>query len=172
MTRRLRPALVVRTATRDDRDAFEKFSCSTGAWYEDEVEEFIRERALRQALATPDNYRLLVAFEEERMVACGAHHPELLMRGDGVFMITTRLHHLAIATPDQGRVLDDGSRLSDSLLETLMADAIETRTTGILTGIVAQDNLRSIALCERVGLRSQVRYDFRHIRLTGLFERT
>jgi RimJ/RimL family protein N-acetyltransferase len=41
----------------------------------------------------------------------------------------------------------------------------------IITAIVAKENLRSIRLCERNGLRSQVEYDPAHIRLTGNFTR-
>lgn len=94
------------------------------------------------------------------------------MRDDDVYVLATRLQLMAIATPDQGRRLDGGDRLSDLLMRALIADAIETRTTGVLTAIVAQDNVRSLVLCERNGLRSQVRYDAQHARLTSLFERS
>ncbi len=52
-------------------------------------------------------------------------------------------------------------------MATLIADALEIREVEVVTAIVARDNVRSIALCERHGLRSQVEYDGAHIRLSG-----
>ena len=85
------------------------------------------------------------------------------------FILAARLHLLAIAVEDQGRRLHDGTRFSDTLMATLMADALETGEAVVLTAVVAMDNLRSVALCKRHGLRSQVRYDIHHARLSGHF---
>lgn len=162
----------VRPATAGDGGILAEFQCSTGPWYEQEVESFVRERALEQALALSEGYRLLLVLEGKRLIGCIAHHRELLVRADGAQADTvaaTRLHLLAIAVGDQGRRLDDGTRLSDKVMATLIADALETRGYEVLTGIVALDNLRSMALCERHGLRSQVRYDLRHVRLSGRY---
>jgi hypothetical protein len=163
--------MVVRPATAADAGLLAGFQCSTGPWYEQDVESFVRERALEQALALSDAYRLLLVLEGKRPIGCMAHHHEMLLTGDGRSspIFATRLHLLAIATDDQGRKLDDGTRLSDKLMTTLIADALETRGNAVLTGIVALENLRSMALCERHGMRSQVQYDTRHARLSGHF---
>jgi hypothetical protein len=162
--------MVIRPAVKEDADTLAAFRCSTGPWYEQEVESFIRWRAVNM---TAVNYRLLLAFDNGRLVCCMAHHLERLLRGEKDdqldFILATRLHLLAIAVEDQGRRLYDGTRFSDMLMATLMADALETREAVVLTAVVAMDNLRSMALCKRHGLRSQVRYDIRHARLSGHF---
>jgi hypothetical protein len=120
-------------------------------------------------MATPDTYRLLLVCEEERLVACVAHLPELYLHADPL-LIGTRLDVLALSTTDQGRRLRDGRRLSDVVMQTLIHDALQTRPHAtILTAIVAMENLRSLTLCERNGLRSQTRYDLDHVRMTGHF---
>lgn len=160
---------VVRPATEADEGMLAEFRCSTGPWYEQDVESFVRRRALENALALSGDYRLLLTIEGERLVCCAAHHGELLFRDDGNPIVATRLHLLAIAVEDQGRKLDDGTRLSDAVVATLIADALEIREVSVLTAVVALDNLRSMSLCERHGLRSQVRYDNRHVRMSGHF---
>jgi hypothetical protein len=162
---------VVRPATAEDAGTLARFRCSTGPWYEQDVEDFVRRFALERALAAPNNYRLLLALEGGRPVCCMAHHGEMLFRKGSEFpdpmVVAARLHLLAITVEDQGRRLDDGTRLSDLAMATLIADALETREVHAATAIVALDNLRSIALCKRHGLRSQVRYDAQHARLSG-----
>lgn len=166
----LAPDLVVREATEEDAEALANFTCSTGLWYEQEVEAFVRRHGLRAA--GYDRFRLLVAVEGDRLVATLAHHhPEFLPTADAAHRIATRLHHLAIDIRDQGRRLPDDRRLSDALMQTLVADAIETWTTGVLTAIVAADNDRSLVMCERNGLRSRTRHGVGYARVTGLFER-
>jgi hypothetical protein len=149
----------------------EGFHCSTGPWYEREVEEYVRARVLREALEKPADYRLLLVLDDGRLTGCMAHALEVLLEDAGPAIVATRLHLLAMSIEDQGRRLEDERRLSDLVVQTLISDAFQTRETGVLTAVVARENLRSIALCERNGLRSQVRFDRRHIRLTGSFVR-
>lgn len=133
------------------------------------MESFVRHRALDQALTLPGHHRLLLAFDGDRLICCMGHHLELLLWGSGSPVVAARLQLLAITVEDQGRRLEGGMRLSDMVMATLISDAIETRVTEVLTAVVAQDNLRSVALCQRHGLRSRVGYDARHIRLSGHF---
>lgn len=164
--------MVVRPATRGDADTLAAFRCSTGPWYELEVERFIHRRALDLAVGLSGTFRLLLVFDGGRLVCCMAHHRERLFGGErdsGDLILATRLYLLAIAVEDQGRLLDDGTRLSDTVMATLISDAMATRDAAVLTAVVALDNLRSMALCERHGLRSQVLYDARHARLSGHF---
>lgn len=102
-----------------------------------------------------------------------AHHHEALVRPDSHHIqFAVRLQLFALGRDDQGRVLQDGTRLSDALFQALIRDVLGMRQSGVITAIVAQDNLRSMRLCRRNGLRSEVRYDGRHVRLTGLFTAT
>lgn len=111
---------------------------------------------------------MLLVLDRGRLAGCIAHHLEALLLADRTLEVT-RLSVCALSLADQGRRLDDRRRLSDVVMETLIADAVATRGTAVLTAIVARDNLRSIRLCERNGLRSQVRHNIDHIRLWGVF---
>jgi hypothetical protein len=162
--------LVVREAVEADAAELGEFRCATGPWYEEEVEAFVRAKALQTAERAGDTYRLLVVREDGRLIACGAHYREgLLLEHRETLLLAVRLQLLAIAVTDQGRRLEDGSRLSDAILQTVIADALQFWEGNVFTAIVAEENLRSIALCERNGLHSQTRHDRRHIRLTGSF---
>jgi len=117
----------------------------------------------------PDDYRLLLAFDDGRLVGCVAHHLEALSLKDGSLVGAARLHLLAIYIEEQGRKLSNGTRLSDAVMATAISDAIVTRSVAVITAVVASDNLRSVALCKRHALRSQIRYDACHVRLSGHF---
>jgi hypothetical protein len=162
--------IVVRPAREDDGPALEAFRCASGPDYEQDVEDFIHREALQLALSqSPDeDYRLLLVLDRGRLAGCIAHHLEALLLAESTLEVT-RLGLCALALTDQGRRLDGGRRLSDLVMETLIADAVKTRGTAVLTAIVARDNLRSIRLCERSGLRSQIRHNVNHIRLWGVF---
>jgi hypothetical protein len=159
--------LLVRPAHEGDTQALDAFRCSAGPWYEQEVEDYARSRALAQALESPESYRLLLVLESGVLIACVAHHLEMSLRHGGNGIVAARLHMLAISIEHQGRRSAGGTRLSDIVMATLIADALEIREVEVATAIVARENLRSIALCERNELRSQVQYDGAHIRLSG-----
>jgi hypothetical protein len=133
------------------------------------VETFIHRHALEYALASPDYVRLLLGFDGGRLICCMAHHLERLIKEDGGQVFAARLQLLALGIDDQGRRLHDGTRLSDMFTATLIADALAVREVKVLSAIVAFDNVRSVALCKRHGLRSEARYDARHVRLSGHF---
>lgn len=166
---------IVRPACMEDGDLLTGFRCSNGAWYEQQVERYIQTHALGRALSEPPGYRLLLAFNEGRLLGCMAHQQELLFEGGdfgnegGRLIRSVRLHLFAIALDVQGRKLSDGRRLSDALMATLIFDAIITQEQDVLTAVVALDNIRSIVLCERHGLRSQTQCDAWHVRLSGRF---
>jgi len=174
--------LAFRPAEESDGPALAAFACSTGAWYEDDVETFIRTSALARALAPESPYRLIVFMDDERLIGVAGHHPELLLAdtgeadesGDRSFrgMQATRLHVLALSVDQQGRRIGDGRRLSDLTMATLISEAMADRESAVLTAVVARDNLRSVALCSRHGLTSQIAYDASHLRVSGYFSRT
>jgi hypothetical protein len=162
---------VVRVAEEHDGDALSGFACSSGAAYEDDVERFIRTTAAQHAKEPSDLFRLLLIFERRRLAGCMAHVPEGLLVKPRSLILATRLQVLALSTQDQGRILPDGRRLADLALSTLLADALDTREPEVLTAIVARDNIRSLAVCERHGLRSQVPHGSDCVRLSSRFVR-
>jgi hypothetical protein len=173
--------IVFRPVEERDRPALASIRCSSGAAHEEEVENFVRHSALARALACDTHYRLIVVLERERLIAVAGHHPELLLAetiertesAERSFRGTQaiRLHVLALSLEDQGRQLADGRRLSDLVMATLIAEAFGDRESAVLTALVAKDNLRSLALCARHGLTSQVEFDRRHVRVSGHFAR-
>jgi hypothetical protein len=159
--------LTVREAGKDDAADLGAFECSTGTWYEDEVQAYVRQQALTHARESSESYRLLVAVERTRLIAVAAHTNDVLIMPDDGTCMAARLQVLAISVTDQGRRLCGGTHLSDVLMATLIADAMDHQRTDVMTAIVAGENLRSVALCERNGLCSQTRYSSRYLRLTG-----
>jgi L-amino acid N-acyltransferase YncA len=160
--------IVVRPAGQGDREALEAFACSRGLWYEDEVERYIRGRAFAE-FERVDGYELLVAEEDSRLIGVMAYVPELARAEEADWILIVRLQVLAIALEDQRRVLESGRRLSDALLQTLIAQAVEYSVGGALTAIVARDNVRSINLCERNGIDSQFAHGSRYVLMSGTF---
>jgi hypothetical protein len=170
---RSRPKLVVRDARESDEEALAEFRCSTGPWFEDEVERHIRDQALARALERDVfGYRLRLLEEGERLCAVGAHQPEELMLATGP-ITATRLVVLALALEYQGSVTATGARYADLALTALMFHALVReglfRGVGVLTSLVAVDNIRSQRLCRRVGLTSETLASPRYMRMTGRF---
>lgn len=153
---------VARYLGEDDREALADFRCSTGAWYEDEVETFITSQLLqRHAARRVHSRHTIIGLETAGgdLVAVGAHEEDLLQDGDHVFT-GTLLEVAAVAIEAQGATLpgvepfEDGRPVSVGryLLETLMSDADRPSREPVFRAIVAKDNGRSRALCTRVGL--------------------
>lgn len=163
---------VVRAALDSDQSRLAAFRCAGNWEYEREVEEFVQRRCLSHAASNP-SYRLLLVFEHDRLVGCTAHHPDLQVtlasETQAQAATITRLQLLALHLEQQGRRLDDGRKLVDLMFQTLIVDALQRGNPSVLNAIVARDNVRSVAVCERNGLTSQTRYDARHVRLTGHF---
>lgn len=170
--RKLPKEFLVREAREDDAEDLAAFNCSSGEPFEDEVEEFIRNESLSCALSGEHHgYRLLLVHEQDQLVACSGYHSEPLPI-DGIQNPETAIliHLLAISRLRQGKKLDDGAPLSDAVLQTTIFDGMEKWNSDVVTAIVAQDNLRAMAVLERNGLVSQISYGPGYIRLTGRFE--
>lgn len=171
--RRLPDDFLVREAAEDDGEALVAFTCSKGRACEDEVERFAQEKALDCAASgLHHGYRLLLVQEEKRLVACAGYHREpLLIESFEEPQDAILIHLLAVCLSDQGRKLDDGSALSDAVLQTAIFNAMEELGYDVVTTIVAQDNLRALAIVERNGFRSQIGYGPGYVRLTGRFQK-
>ncbi len=173
--------LIFREVQERDRRRLEQFRCSRGAWYEDEVEDFVNQKAIARALAVATPYRLYVVLAGERLIAVAGHHPELLMVAAGSDASGTptfegrmaeRLHVLALSVDHHRSRLSDGTRCSDFVMDRLIEKALRERTKVVLTGLVARDNHASLVLCERKGLTSQIEHDDRYLRVSGHFARS
>src|SRR5205085_9648696 len=94
----------VRLAGASDQELLQRFRCgSSGVWYEELVEEFVRERALARALDGRLDFRLLLfEADDEGLIAVGAHHWRAYELGettvDGTYFVVA-----AIALPSRAR---------------------------------------------------------------------
>lgn len=162
-----REAIAVRLAEEGDRAALEAFASSSGLECEDEVDDFIRTRALDTHLSGVAEYRLLLAVEDEALAGIVAHRIDMLTLKDGRMFNARLIQVLAVSPAYRGCVFDDGTRLSDALLATVVKEVGESHRSDIFTAIVANENDRALAALERSGTWSQVAYDYLHVRLTG-----
>lgn len=166
--RRIKLAEVTtREAGEDDGEPLAQFRCSRGRWFEDEVETYLNEKAISQ-IGSGLDYHLLLCFRGEELIACAGHHLEPVMAAESAEMVPfTRLHVLAVGLAYAGRRLDDGTRLSDAILRAAIQSAREHGRRYPLTAIVANENHRSLAVFERNGRWSQIRYGAAYTRLVG-----
>ncbi|HET8955107.1 MAG TPA: hypothetical protein VFN18_05565 [Solirubrobacterales bacterium] len=160
--------LVTRPATSDDGSHLSSFKCSEGEWYEDEVEEYLKNQAIKHLADTGGlTYHLLLTLEKDELIACAGHHVEPLIIDSGHLIEFVRLYVLAISLDHRGRRLDDGTALSDAMLRLAASDAHAAHGDKPLTAIVANQNRRSMAVVERNGRWSQVRYGGSYTRFVG-----
>ncbi len=165
----LRGDLVMAEVHGEDADLLAGFSCSTGQWFEDEVERHIRVDAFRRGTDHEDPYRLLLFFKDDDLWAVGAHQPEELEMTSGDSLMTTRLVVLAVALEYQGRRSESGDRYGEVALASLIQDAVQYRNTRTVTCLIAHENVRSQRLCRRRGLTSETTASRRYLRLAGTF---
>lgn len=159
----------VRTAHADDADRLQTFECSTDQWFEDEVEDHIRNYALSRSAAGEASYRLLLFEQDDELWAVGSHQPESLMLANPEAIEATRLVVLGVSLARQGGTLPDGRRYSDVALGGLIRDSLRRRRRAIITSLVALENMRSQRLCRRHGLTSETLSDASYVRMTGNF---
>lgn len=159
----------MRVARAADADALARFSCSTGPWYEQEVEDHIRKDALARAERPQDDYRLVVFERGADLWAVGAHRLEWLPLADGSEAPMTHLAALALSVDYQGQLTPDGRRYSDIAMSGLLDDALRHRRERMAFVLVALENVRSQRLCRRHGLVFETRAGPLRVRMTGRF---
>lgn len=164
-----RDAITVRAAEETDRAALESFACSSGLQCEEEVEAFIRTEAMDTFISEVADYRMLLAFEGEALAGAIAHRIDILTLSNGDMLNARLIHVIAVGADHRGTTFEDGTRLSDTLLATVVAEVKEFSKSDIFTVIVANENDRSLTMLERCGSWSQTAYDHLHVRLTGRF---
>jgi len=154
--RRLRPG---------DWQRLKSFACSTGVWYEEDVERFVRTRLRghyewRKSHTDISVFVLAAAGDPWEILAVGAHELDPQITADGQPLEGSYLIVGAVRRDLQGREVDvepfeDGRPVSVGrlLMETLIDDLPER--PGAVRAVVARDNARSLRLCERIGLREE-----------------
>jgi hypothetical protein len=123
------------------------FRCASGDELWDlEVQLYVSWQALPEFLARRGQreHRLLLWFDDEKLVAVGAHEAVTQISQDGTFLVVA-----ALEVSRQGSRLPSGQRLSDAVLSDLVADGMSTHSGEVVLGCVHKDNARSIALCAR-----------------------
>ncbi|MGO9954958.1 MAG: hypothetical protein ACLP50_03105 [Solirubrobacteraceae bacterium] len=139
--------------------------CSTGAWFEDDVQTFIQTRlADYHDWRRPHTDHTIVGLElaDHGLVAVGSHETEFV-RDSGELVTSTYLECAAVSTELQGAVLAEVEPLDDGrpvtlgryLLEVLLSDISERQRVPIVRAVVARENTRSLRLCARIGLTDE-----------------
>ena len=139
--------------------------CSTGAWFEDDVETFIQARlADYHDWRRPHTDHTIVGLELDDLglIAVGSHEAEFVRDG-GQVVTSTYLECAAVRTDLQGAVLTEVDPLDDDrpvtlgryILETLLSDIAERERAPIVRAVVARENMRSLRLCARIGLTDE-----------------
>ena len=139
--------------------------CSTGVWFEDDVETFIQARlADYHDWRRPHTDHTIVGLELDDLglVAVGSHEAEFVRDG-GQVVTSTYLECAAVRTDLQGAVLTEVDPLDDDrpvtlgryILEALMSDIAERERAPIVRAVVARENTRSLRLCARIGLTDE-----------------
>ena len=139
--------------------------CSTGAWFEGDVETFIQTRLVDyHDWRQPHTDHTIVGLELDDLglIAVGSHEAEFVRDG-GQVVTSTYLECAAVRTDLQGAVLTEVDPLDDDrpvtlgryILETLLSDIAERERAPIVRAVVARENTRSLRLCARIGLTDE-----------------
>ena len=149
-----------------DRELLAGMRCSTGAWFEDDVETFIQTRlADYHDWRQPHTDHTIVGLElaDHGLIAVGSHEAEFV-RDSGELVTSTYLECAAVSTNLQGAVLPEVEPLDDDgrpvtlgryLLAVLLSDISERPRGPIVRAVVARENARSLRLCARIGLTDE-----------------
>jgi hypothetical protein len=140
--------LLIRLSQRQDEATLRSFTCASAAWYEREVETYIRTII---APRVEESRRVLLVEDDEEIVAVAAHREANDPGGTG--LVVSWLEVAAVRLDRQGTSLVSGTKLSATLMTALIADAIrQPGREPIVAAYVAEQNRRSRAVCARAGL--------------------
>ena len=151
------PEVRVRPADDSDLPRLASFTCSTGLPWEDAVQEQIRGPLPRRYLSLPPMFdgRMVVAVSrEQQIVAIGAHRVEPIFVPDVGYVEV-----VAVALDARGTLVNAGHDRKISLGELIVLTMLNqmTRLARHFQAFARVDrrNTRSLALCDRVGLREE-----------------
>lgn len=136
---------VVRPTQPQDAPALRRFSCSTGAWYEDEVQDLVRGKLADRVEA---GFRAWVIEADGEIAAVAAHEARAHPAGTGATVSYLLL--LALRADDVGGGLAGAARLT-RILRSVFADMLGLDREPFCYTMVAVDNARMNRFCERSG---------------------
>lgn len=148
-----------------DRGLLAGMRCSTGAWFENDVETFIQTTLADYhdwRRAHTDHTIVGLELDDLGLIAVGSHEAEFV-RDAGQVATSTYLECAAVRTDLQGAVLSEVEPLDDDrpvtlgryILEALLSDIAERARAPIVRAVVARENTRSLRLCSRIGLTDE-----------------
>ena len=164
--------LTIRPADRGDLDALGSFRCSNGPWYEDEIEKYIQDDVPKLVENRSQEYQLLVTTDKsDELLALAGYRLDPLRTSDGTISFLNRLDVVALAVGQQGRELNDGSKLSDALLAALFSQALKVNGVDVFFAIVARENQGCISFLERNADWTQLPHGgIKYLRMTARIE--
>jgi hypothetical protein len=146
-----------------DRDVLAKLRCSTGTWFEDDVEAFVQTRlADYHDWRQPHTGHTIIGLEldDVGLIAVGSHEEDFVRDGHELVK-ASYLECAAVGLDYQGALLPgvepldpDGQPVTVGryLLEVLLSDIAELEPVPVVRSVVARENTRSLRLCDRIGL--------------------
>lgn len=154
----------VRSGRPADRRLLAEFSCADPkVTWQAEVEYFIRTQLVDWAFdphAVAGDPRVVLCFSAatDELVGVAAHEGVQLAGGDGVQFAATKLEVVALASDWQGQRFRNGERASDVVMSAVMTDISARRPPrdARVFAVVHEDNVRSVALCQRYGLTDEM----------------
>ena len=159
----------LREGSGDDAARLRAFRCSSGAWYADEVEQYIR-GALADALesGTYPGSVLLLVDDDDSVVALAAYYARRY-EGPRVRPAVTGsyIEALAVATEWQGQRIEGASIASTMLNATVRMCLREKDREPVVTGLVAPENVKMRAVLKSLGFQEDDSAE-RHLDASGV----
>jgi hypothetical protein len=172
LARRIRPG---------DWGSLSQFACSKGAWYEADVERFVRTRLRGHVQSREPHLQtscviLADAADPAEILAVGAHEFDDQRTEDGQDIEGSYLILGAVRADLQGALVDMKTfadqrpvTLGRLLMETMVDDLPDR--PGVVRAVVAQENHRALKLCDRIGLvHERADADPRFVQRLGTFD--
>jgi hypothetical protein len=155
----------VALATNADVADLRAFTCADpGVWFEEQVDDFVQRRFLsgppRSELRSYEPFTIRSAGSLVAVAAIRAWAEAPAAGG-------THLVVGAIAHRFRGSRIEGGEPLAAFLMRALIKAARDADHGPFVMGVVAKANTRSIAMCEKSGLRLHLPHDDDHIKVVG-----
>ena len=147
----------------DDTALVTQFRCSTGPWFEARVERFIGEELSSHhdwRAAHTDHTIIGLETADAGLIAVTTHEEDLV-RDEGAVLTSSYWEVAAVAAEFQGAVLPEVAPLDPDgravtvgryLAEVALSDMATRDREPVIRAVVARGNVRSLALCDRIGL--------------------
>ena len=132
----------------------ETFVCAGPAWFEREVETFIKQELVAELPSRGRASGILLFKSGGELLAVGAHQRQAVRDPESAAseVVVTYLRVAAVSLTRQGTRLSDGTPLASLVLRVLQTDGLQQHDRDpVVAGYIAADNRRARALCRREG---------------------